>query len=276
MSPPSPLRQRLQTALVLGPLALAGVLWLPTPGFAIALGLVTLMAAWEWGQLAGLTRKGELAVYLACIGILLFGFWLVPGLRPWFMGAAVLWWLFQAVHIARVREIHPGASLRLGELGAGALVLVAPWTALLELHQVDSQGPLLVLFLMILVWSADSLAYFVGRRFGRTRLAPRVSPGKTREGVYGALLGALLLGAIFGWARAFDWSGILMAILLCGVTVLLSVVGDLYESLLKRRSGVKDSSRLLPGHGGLLDRVDSLTAAAPVFVLGLLLIGGPP
>lgn len=274
MSPQSPLRQRIQTALVLGTLTLAGVLGLPTFGFAIALGLVTLTAAWEWGQLAGLTRKAELVGYLAFLGAVLLGLWFSPESRPWLLGLAVLWWFIQAVRIARVREISPVVGARLGGLGAGILVLAAPWAALLELHRVRPSGPLLVLFLMILVWTADSLAYFVGRRFGRARLAPRVSPGKTREGVYGALAGALLLGTLFGWARSFDLSGTLMAILLCGVTVLLSVVGDLYESLLKRRRGVKDSSGLLPGHGGILDRVDSLTAAAPVFVLGLALIGG--
>jgi phosphatidate cytidylyltransferase len=173
-----------------------------------------------------------------------------------------------------VREIAPRPGLKVGELAAGVLVLAAPWGALIELHESDPHGRALVLFFLMLVWTADSLAYFVGRRWGRTKLAPRVSPGKTREGVYGALAGALLWGLLLGWVSSLGPSGTLAAVLLCGVTVLISVVGDLYESLLKRRRGVKDSSHLLPGHGGMLDRVDSLTAAAPVFVLGLALIGG--
>jgi phosphatidate cytidylyltransferase len=155
------------------------------------------------------------------------------------------------------------------------LILSAPWAALVELHGGSAQGPLLVLFLMMLVWTADSLAFFVGRRFGRTKLAPAVSPGKTRAGVYGALGGAAAWGLLLGLSLGLGPLETLLAALLCGLTVSVSVVGDLYESLLKRRRGVKDSSHLLPGHGGMLDRVDSLTAAAPVFVLGLgMILGG--
>jgi phosphatidate cytidylyltransferase len=271
---PSPLRQRVRTALLLGPLVLAAVLWLPTPLFALALGLVTLGAAWEWSRLAGLDGQDRRLGYLALLGLLLLALWLAPGLRTWLVVAGVLWWLTQTLLIARVREIPLRTGLGVGDLGAGILVLGPPWAALVELHGVEPHGPALVLFLMLLVWSADSLAYFVGRRFGRTKLAPRVSPGKTREGVYGALVGALVWGLFFGWARSLGLSGTLVAALLCAVTVAGSVVGDLYESLLKRRRGVKDSSHLLPGHGGVLDRVDSLTAAAPVFVLGLTLTGG--
>jgi phosphatidate cytidylyltransferase len=270
----TPLRQRVLTAFLLGPLVLAAVLWIPTPGFAAALGLVTFGAAWEWGQLGGLQRRDHRVGYLALLGLLLLLLWLLPGSRTWVIGAGVLWWLIQAVHIARVREVPLESGIQPRDLGAGLLVLGAPWAALVELHGADAQGPALVLFLMVLVWTADSLAYFVGRRFGHTKLAPRVSPGKTREGVYGALAGAVLWGLIYGWARSLGLSGTLVAALLCGVTVAVSVVGDLYESLLKRRRGVKDSSHLLPGHGGMLDRVDSLTAAAPVFVLGLALTGG--
>jgi len=271
---PSSLRQRTQTAFLLGPLVLAAVFWLPTPAFALALGLVTLAAAHEWAQLAGLERQDSRVAYLALVGSLLLALWLLPGLRPWLLGAGVLWWLIQAVHIAMVREIALRTGPQVRELAAGVLVLAAPWAALVGLHQQEPQGHALVVFLMVLVWTADSLAYFVGRRWGRTKLAPRVSPGKTREGVYGALAGALLWGLFFGWVGSLGPSRTLLIALLCAATVLISVVGDLYESLLKRRRGVKDSSHLLPGHGGMLDRVDSLTAAAPVFVLGLVLTGG--
>ena len=272
----SSLRQRALTAFILGPLVLAAVLWLPTPGFALFLGLVTLGAAWEWAPLAGLERRYDRIGYLAFIGILLLCLWLLPGLRLWVMGVAAAWWILQTLHLARLREVPPKAGVQVSDLGSGVLVLAAPWAALVALHQIDPQGPVLVLFLMALVWTADSLAYFVGRRFGRIKLAPRISPGKTREGVYGALVGAVLWGLLYGWIRSIGLSGTLLAALLCVLTVLVSVVGDLYESLLKRGRGLKDSSHLLPGHGGLLDRVDSLTAAAPVFVLGLAVIGDPP
>lgn len=269
----SSLRKRAGTAFVLGPLVLAAVFWLPTPAFAAALGFVTLGAAWEWASLSGLERQGLRLVYLALLGALLLGLWLVPESRAWLIGGGVLWWLIQTAHIARVQAISPRSGLQLGDVAAGVLVLAAPWAALVELHGAGAEGPALVVFFLVLVWTADSLAYFVGRRWGRTKLAPRVSPGKTREGVYGAVAGAILWGLLLGWSRSLGWSGMLMGALLCGVTVLISVVGDLYESLLKRRRGVKDSSRLLPGHGGMLDRVDSLSAAAPIFVLGLALLG---
>jgi phosphatidate cytidylyltransferase len=255
-------------------LVLAAVLWLPPPAFALALGLATLGAAWEWGQLAGLARQGQRQVYLGLLGALLLGLWLLPDLRFWLVVAGVIWWLIQTVRIVRVRTFPLSTGLAPADLGAGILVLAASWAALVNLHGVASAGPGLVLFLLVLVWTADSLAYFVGRRFGRTKLAPRISPGKTREGVYGALAGALLWGLVLGWLRSLGLPGTLVAVLLCAVTVAISVVGDLYESLLKRRRGLKDSSRLLPGHGGMLDRVDSLTAAAPIFVFGLALTGG--
>lgn len=124
---------------------------------------------------------------------------------------------------------------------------------------------------MILIWTADSFAYFAGRRWGRVKLAPQISPGKTREGVYGALIGSALCGALLHWLR--PETGSLSVLVLLSVTIaLFSVVGDLFESLLKRQAGLKDSGTLLPGHGGVLDRIDSLTAAAPVFLFGLLLL----
>ena len=132
---------------------------------------------------------------------------------------------------------------------------------------------MLVLFVLLLVWTADSLAYFVGRCFGQQKLAPVLSPGKTREGVYGALGGALAWGLMLGWGLSLGPGGTLLAAVLCALTVSMSVVGDLYESLLKRRRGVKDSSQLIPGHGGMLDRIDSLTAATPFFAAGLYLMG---
>ncbi len=268
------LRQRVVTAFVLGPLVIAAVLLLPTPAFAVFLALVVLSAAWEWGGLAGIESVAARVPFIASVALCLLLLWLLPQWRPWLIAAAALWWIAQALLIARVQEIAPRSGLQPRLLAAGLLVLTAPWAALVQLHGHQGQGPALVLFLMILVWTADSLAYFVGRRWGHAKLAPAVSPGKTRAGVYGALAGAALWGVLLGWTRSLGLGGILISALVCILTVLVSVVGDLYESILKRRRGVKDSSQLLPGHGGLLDRVDSLTAAAPIFVLGMALAGG--
>jgi phosphatidate cytidylyltransferase len=145
--------------------------------------------------------------------------------------------------------------------------------AILALHQNGEEGPLLLLFLLVLIWVADSGAYFAGHRWGKRKLAPVISPGKSWEGVYGALVGASLCGAVLAWYQQ-DEAGALWLIPVSVVTVAISVVGDLFESILKRRMDMKDSGNLLPGHGGMLDRIDSLTAAAPVFALGLQLTIG--
>ena len=162
-------------------------------------------------------------------------------------------------------------SSRLFLTVAGYLVLIPAWLSIVLLLQ--HAGPAYVLLLMLLVWGADIGAYFSGRRFGRNKLAPRVSPGKTWEGLIGALLVSIIISLV-----AFEFleiSSILHTnlLILCLVMVLISILGDLVESMFKRMADVKDSGGLLPGHGGVLDRIDSLTAAAPVFTLGLYLLG---
>ncbi|HHH37950.1 MAG TPA: phosphatidate cytidylyltransferase [Sedimenticola sp.] len=271
------LLQRLITALVLIPLVVGGVLYLPTPGFALVLALIVLYGGWEWGALAGLSGLLARITYLFSIALLLGGVWLLLerdaawGLR--IAGLASLWWLLVAVWLIRYRPERtrpPSPGLR---VAAGQVVLIPFWTALVRLHASGSDGPALVLFLMVLIWVADSGAYFAGRRWGRVKLAPRISPGKTREGVYGALLGAALCGVLLGWFRP-ESGPLPLLIPFCIGIALVSVCGDLFESLLKRLAGAKDSGHLLPGHGGVLDRIDSLIAASPVFVSGLSLLGG--
>jgi phosphatidate cytidylyltransferase len=275
LAAPSTLRQRTLTAFVMGPLVIAAILLLPTGGFAVFVGLIVLTAAWEWAALGGLQRPTSRGSFVGLVLAGLVALWLVEPARFWLVAAAALWWALKTIQVARVRAIDPRPMYQPKVLAEGALILFAPWAALVDLHASTTQGPLLVLFLMMLVWTADSLAYFVGRRWGRAKLAPAVSPGKTRAGVYGALGGAAAWGLLLGLVLDLGVAGTLMAALLCALTVTVSVVGDLYESLLKRRRGLKDSSRLLPGHGGMLDRIDSLTAAAPVFVLGLgMILGG--
>ncbi len=185
---------------------------------------------------------------------------------------AALWWAWWMVRIQRIRHIEPAQGVDRSASAGGVLMLVSTWIGLVWLHGL-TQGPNLVLCLLLLIWIADSAAYFTGRRWGRHKLAPVVSPGKTLEGVLGALGGGLLWGLVLASWFGRGWGQQAGVVALCLLTVLVSVYGDLYESLLKRRRGVKDSGRLLPGHGGLLDRIDSLMAAAPVFALGLILLG---
>lgn len=266
------LRQRVITAALLAAALVAGVLWLPGVAFAAAMLGVILLGAWEWGRLCGLESRLRRGVYVAALGAVALGSaQLVFGLGVlWPVAVAVLWW---PLVVAGLAVYHPGHPLLQGGRRpllfalAGVLTLIPAWLALVWLHQVQ---PLLVLYLILLTASADTAAYFTGRRFGRVRLAPEISPGKTREGLLGALLGTLPLALLGIWT--LEASPMLGGyfVLLCLVTVLLSVAGDLFESVLKREAGAKDSGTLLPGHGGILDRIDSLTAAAPIFLAGLI------
>lgn len=263
------LRLRTLTAVALGPLVIALILWLPTPWFAVFFAAVMLGAAWEWCALAGIRRGRSRSLYLVIMTVCMAGAWAWPDSWFWLFAVSSLWWAFQAVRLLMIRQVEPVEGLQGLLLPVGLLALVAPWAAVIDLHRQPESGPWLVLSLIFLIWTADSMAYFTGRRWGRAKLAPAVSPGKTRVGVYGAMVGAGLCVLLFGWLRSFGPIDTLLLLLICEYVVLISVIGDLYESFLKRRRGVKDSSRLLPGHGGLLDRIDSLTAAAPAFVLGL-------
>lgn len=269
------LKQRLLTAAVLIPLFVWGVLALPTAYFSVLLALVVLIAAREWTGLAGMPAAARPAFVIGVALILLVAGAAapLPPLAHGLAAAAVIWWL---VAIGWLRRYEAGRPVRHGRWGGvviGLLVLVPPWLALSELHRDPAAGPGYVLFLFVLIWAADSGAYFVGRRYGRRKLAPRVSPGKSWEGVAGGVAAAMLVAPLGAWVLDLSFAAIPVFIVLCGAVVAISVVGDLVESLFKREAGVKDSGHLLPGHGGALDRIDSLTAAAPLFYLGVGLIG---
>lgn len=267
------LKQRILTALILVPLVVAGILSLPNFWFALMLGLVVMTGFSEWSRLVGLTGVAKIGyLLLATVAMILAGWLMKQGYSPVFLvAAASCWWLWTAWRLKRIKEIKLSTGADLAGVAAGLVVLLPSWTALVWIHSL-SGGPYLVLFLMVLIWIADSGAYFAGRRFGRNKLAPVVSPGKTLEGVYGALAGGLVWALVLVVYYGDSTLHPIGLLLLCLLTVPASIAGDLYESLLKRERGVKDSGNLLPGHGGVLDRVDSLTAAAPVFALGLILL----
>lgn len=271
------LRERILTALVLAPLFTLAVLLLPTYWVGLLLALVLLLGAEEWSCLTGLSTRGVYLGFLMACVLGIFGLsWAFMDQAPVLplLGIASLWWLVVAWRIRKIRAISPlqeGANP--AAAGAGLLILLSAWGGLIWLHR-QPHGPWLLLFLLMLIWIADIGAYFAGRRWGRVKLAPLVSPGKTLEGVYGALVGATLWGGVLAGLYGVEIMDRIGLVLLCLLTVGASIVGDLYESLLKRRRGVKDSGALLPGHGGVLDRIDSLTAAAPLFALGIALLGG--
>jgi phosphatidate cytidylyltransferase len=254
------------------PLVVYGVLYLSTDMFLLILAAVLLAGMWEWGRLSQLPNTLSRIAYLALIAGL---FWLshAAGLEaiawPVLLGACI-WWLCALIWLTRP-QLCSGHSpvCTVVKLAAGILVVVPAWLALTLMHGAADDGPRLVLILLIMVGLADSGAYFAGRYLGRHKLAPVISPGKTWEGVYGGLLASMLFAAAVAWLlleAPLPWTAKFMLATL--VAMMFSVVGDLLVSLLKRQSGIKDSGSIIPGHGGIFDRIDSLVAAAPLFLSG--------
>ena len=270
------LKTRLITAAILVPLVVFGVLRLPTSAFAMILGAVLVAGSWEWARLVPLQQQTTRLLYCAVVALLLWLTWLAGPLRmivP-LLTVACLWWLFALYWVSHPQLCNSRAvACTVVKLLAGLLVCVPPWAALVVLHLRGEDGPLLTLIVLVMVWLADSGAYFAGRLWGRHKLAPLVSPGKTREGVYGGLAASLLFAGGAAWylSHSLAWTGTFVAVSL--LAMLFSVAGDLLESLMKRQSGIKDSGSIIPGHGGIFDRVDSLVAAAPVFLSGFLWLG---
>lgn len=262
------LRLRILTASILGCLLLAGLFALDSRRTALAFGVLLTLGAWEWAGFGGLDSAASRLSYAGGMAVLLALAWRFsrdPGHLIVLLAAACLWWAVAFLWLLVAPKWHrPGLAL-----ACGVPVLVPAFVALARLDGASHgpvRGPLIVLWLILLVVAADIGAFFAGRRFGRRKLAPRVSPGKTWEGACGGLLavaltalcGALYLHLPVGPATGFG----------CAVGV-FSIIGDLTESMFKRAAGLKDSGVLLPGHGGILDRIDSVTAAAPLYALGL-------
>jgi len=273
-----PLIRRILTALVLIPPLLAALFTLPTFWLAFLFGAFILAGAREWGALTGLRTATGRGLYV--VSLTVFGAAAVhallrdPSAVVPLLAAAVLWWLWALIELWRHPAPEAGwLATRIGRQVSGFCALVPAWVGLVYLHAADARAPALLLFLLVLVWTADTAAYFFGWAFGRHKLAPRISPGKTVEGALGAL-GAVALLAYACGTIVWRFEGAALAgwLALAVVAAALSIVGDLVESKLKRVAGVKDSGRLLPGHGGVLDRIDALTAAAPVFAAGLALL----
>jgi phosphatidate cytidylyltransferase len=251
------LKQRLITALILIPIFVLLIFFLPQKYFLVlTLGLV-FMGAWEWSRLLGVKPF----LLRLCYPVLMMG------LIPLFLFLnvqitlliALVWWSMAFVLVI----MYPNGS----QLWGKSIF----WRGLTDIFGIN-HGPYVLLYLFVIIWGADSGAYFAGKKFGKRKLAPQVSPGKTYEGMIGALLTTLILSPGLCLLYVKPYPEMYMVITLVIVTVLFSILGDLFESMLKRNVGIKDSGRLIPGHGGLLDRIDSLTAAAPIFALGCILM----
>ena len=263
------LKVRVLTAALFGGLLVSAMFLLPTRPMVFIYGLICSVGAWEWSGFGALRSIVARASYtLAIVALMIAGFMLSAATQflQEMLALACLWWAAAFLWLS----IAPQRQVSALTLGCGAIVLVPAFVALAHLQASERgaiRGAELVLWLVLLVCSADIGAFFAGSRFGRHKLAPRVSPGKTWEGVFGGLAAVALVSYIGALRLALP---VRISVLLgCGVGI-FSIIGDLTESMFKRAAGLKDSGVILPGHGGLLDQIDSVVAAAPLYALGLL------
>lgn len=286
------LKQRIITALILAPAAIAAIFYLPLIYFAILLLVIIGIGAWEWGPFMGFDTTTRRVGFVGTTLFLIAGIWTSVSLNDLWLNSgqlhsyalavlwlAVAWWIFSAFLMFSYPNASSFWSKHRSVRGVfGWLTLVPTWLAFMVIrtndYQVDTyHGAQLLMFLLLMVWSADIGAYFVGKAFGKTKLMPNVSPGKTLEGFLGGIASACILVAITAYILAWNQEQVITVLLVTVLITTVSVLGDLNESMFKRQAGVKDSGSILPGHGGILDRIDSLTATAPVFALCYVLFG---
>lgn len=263
------LKQRILTALVIAPIALVCVFLLPLGYFSLFVGAVLAVAAWEWGNFAGLDMAYRYG-YAVFISLMMAGVYFAPVMPVLLL--SLVWWLIAFVFVVGYPSLTELWGKRAVILLIGVVVLLPGFVALRELKSLpDSNYYICLLF--FLIWGADIGAYFSGKAFGKRKLAPRVSPGKSWAGFFGGLATSMVIAVAmsqyFGSPVLNSLPGLIFLLAAAGIAM-VSVLGDLTISMFKRRRDIKDSSNLLPGHGGFLDRIDSLLSAAPAFALYLL------
>lgn len=274
------LKQRIVTALILAAALIAAVIYLPLLYIAALFGCVVLLAAWEWSRLASLTTVPTRIcfVMLILVGLVFLfricGFHQVPDLEriQSIFGVACVWWAIALLWLMGYPHSAQLWGTHFMRILMGCLVLLPAWLGMVYLLSRDG-GAYLVLAVVIIVAAADIGAYFVGIQWGRRKLAPEASPGKSWEGFFGGLATSVLGVLIMWFFAGMGHVSLMICVVVGALTSLSSVIGDLTVSMVKRRANVKDSGSILPGHGGILDRIDGLTPAVPVFSLGLMLAG---
>jgi phosphatidate cytidylyltransferase len=270
------LRERIVTAVVLAALLLGSLLSDKPVLYSLLLGAFVSVAAWEWAGLIHCrqTRQRILYAVLLILPLPFLYFSISTFWVAFVVLVGVVGWLVAAIMVLgyQVDGQFVPAGRPAGIL-TGLLVLVPAWTGLVWLYP-QRQGPQLILLFFATIWLVDSAAFCAGRRWGKNRLASRVSPGKTWEGFYAGIVAAFLPSLGFVVFNGFTMSAGIGLVVLCVICAVFSVIGDLFISMFKRQANVKDTSHLLPGHGGVLDRIDSITAAAPVFATGIWMLEG--
>ncbi len=285
------LLQRILTALVLAAVAISAIFLLPILYFYLFIAVIVLIAAWEWTNLVEINKVSGKLGFLLLLIVPMLGvtFWTqlleltsqvfewpevkeYSGALEWLVIGPVVFWVMMMVLIRKVPEGLLAIELKTRfKVFIGWFVLLSAWMFLTKLRAY--YGADAVMYFLALIWIADIAAYFTGKKFGKDKLAPAISPGKTVQGMYGAIISAMLCAVVlalyYGYPMMIATDFGMLSIL----TVLVSIYGDLFFSLMKRKSGVKDSGSILPGHGGVLDRIDSVIAAAPFYYAGVILIG---
>lgn len=261
------LKQRIVTAIIIFGILVGSFLYLPSMALGGVLGIFVLIGAWEWAGLSNIHKRIPRLLY--ALGAVALGTSLLIAVREQYlsialiMGLAVGCWIIALVSLVTGNALFASSATR---LLSGYIVLIPAWIGPVYLHSLGENYFWVLSYLVLLVGIADSAAYFTGRKWGRTKLAPNVSPGKSIEGMMGGLIAVLVLALIVGPAIFGFKRGVLFVfVAISFVTALASVLGDLMESKVKRIAGVKDSGSILPGHGGILDRIDAFTAAAPIY-----------
>lgn len=274
-------KQRVITALILAPLMIGGIFFLPIEQFAYFIGFIITVAAWEWANLSGYTSPAIRFVYAGLVAAAVFvtAYFInsYPELHSVILAVGAFWWLIACFLVMQYPKKVSLWQAKPVRALLGFFVLIPMWVGFMTLKS-QEHSSLIIVYVMLLIWGADTGAYFAGKAWGKAKLAPNVSPGKSWAGFWGGLATTGLIAIVFSlsvnkWLSPMSVDDFTLLAIITFITAIISVMGDLVESMMKRHRGIKDSSQLLPGHGGVLDRIDSMASAVPVFAFFMLLFG---